>query len=204
MWSSSTSWSDFRVCLSPYVKDRRHSFVFLLSLLFLNATQCLETRRENRLARLVNPARTPPPQQAMFVYWHGIPSRKPKKMTIGFQQPHSSRRITPTTTGNMLSVGVGGGSGLMGYNSGWQVKRRVDIFTILVHRRISFRFGAPALLLLSAIPQYLLQPVLETYLHKMTPGTVELSVKVGRRLGLPVARGMRMSLRALWKNFHSR
>lgn len=86
----------------------------------------------------------------------------------------------------------------MGYNSGWQVKRRVDIFIILVHRHIFSRFGAPALLLLSAIPQYLLQPVLETYLlHKMTPVTVELSVKVGRRLGLPVARGMRMSLRAL-------
>ncbi|KAF9075280.1 hypothetical protein BDP27DRAFT_42025 [Rhodocollybia butyracea] len=35
--------------------------------------------------------------------------------------PHSSRLITPTTTGNMLSVNVGSGNGLMGYNSGWQV-----------------------------------------------------------------------------------
>ncbi|KAG7092474.1 hypothetical protein E1B28_008826 [Marasmius oreades] len=31
------------------------------------------------------------------------------------------KRLTPNTTGNMLSVGVGGAANLAGYNSGWQV-----------------------------------------------------------------------------------
>ncbi|THU91132.1 hypothetical protein K435DRAFT_242172 [Dendrothele bispora CBS 962.96] len=41
--------------------------------------------------------------------------------TASPSNPHSSRRITPTTTGNMLSVGVGAPSGIMGINPGWNV-----------------------------------------------------------------------------------
>ncbi|KAF5391380.1 hypothetical protein D9757_001870 [Collybiopsis confluens] len=42
--------------------------------------------------------------------------------TSPINQSHPSQRIvSPTATGNMLSVGVGAASGLVGYNPGWQM-----------------------------------------------------------------------------------
>lgn len=66
---------------------------------------------------------TPSPGNVRIDTLFGHECAKLTVVLFVLQQPHSSRRITPTTTGNMLSVGVAGGAGLMSYSSGWEVRK---------------------------------------------------------------------------------